>query len=87
MNKTAKRPIFQYVIGIIFLASVLLYVFTEPNIRSRDRVAIRDSHGADGPTRMTNEMAKLHSNNLVSLQQVQVNTTSHYFGFCMFFFS
>ncbi|KAF3327698.1 Nucleotide-diphospho-sugar transferase [Carex littledalei] len=69
MNKT-KRPIFQYVIGIIFLASVLLYVFTEPNIRSGDRVA-RDNHGASGSTRMTNKMTKLHSNDLVPLQQVQ----------------
>lgn len=83
MNKT-KRPIFHFVLGIIFLASVLLYVFTEPNIRSRDRVS-RDSHGADGPTRMTNKMAKLHSNNLVPLQQVQVNTTFNSFSFCMLF--
>lgn len=92
INKS-KRPIFHYVIGTTFLACIIVvYVFTQPGTRSMDKVA-RDSHGADGPSWMTGqktEVTKLHANNLVPPQDVQVITINIYSFFCflyVFFFT
>ncbi|KAJ4805353.1 Nucleotide-diphospho-sugar transferase family protein [Rhynchospora pubera] len=60
-NKSEKRPIYHYVIGIIFLAAVLLVcVFSPPITRSIDRVA-GDGHGGNTPISTIGEMGKLHT--------------------------